>query len=128
MRAHVVINPHAALLQRKPERIAAVVEACRGRARVAITDTIAALDGACIEAHEQGAELVVLCGGDGSYMAGVSSLARAYGERPLPAVCLAPGGSTSTVARNWGVLLRNPARHVRAVLNLAANGDLPISI
>ncbi len=127
MRVHVVVNPHAALFRQAPEHIAAVVDACRERARVAITDTVAALDGACIEAHEQGAELVVMCGGDGSYMAGVSSLARTYGARPLPAVCLAPGGSTSTVARNWGVLLRDPAKHVRTVLNLAANGDLTIS-
>jgi diacylglycerol kinase (ATP) len=45
-------------------------------------------------------EVVVLAGGDGSYMAGVSALARSHAV--LPRVALAPGGTVCTVARNWG--------------------------
>ncbi len=52
-------------------------------------------------------DVVVLAGGDGSYMAGVTAIAAAFGraglsERALPAFALAPGGTVSTVARNWG--------------------------
>jgi diacylglycerol kinase family enzyme len=44
---------------------------------------------------------VVLLGGDGSYMAGVSALARALGGA-LPPVGLGPGGTVGTIARNFG--------------------------
>lgn len=46
-------------------------------------------------------EIVVFAGGDGSYMAGATAFARAGKE--LPAIALAPGGTVSTVARNWGL-------------------------
>jgi diacylglycerol kinase family enzyme len=45
--------------------------------------------------------VVVLAGGDGSYMAGVTALVET--GIPLPAIALAPGGTVSTVARNWGL-------------------------
>ena len=45
------------------------------------------------------AEVVVLAGGDGSSMAGVTALARACPV--MPSVALAPGGTTGTVGRNW---------------------------
>ncbi len=50
----------------------------------------------------RGTERVILAGGDGSYMAGVTALAQAFGDAPLPPVALAPGGTVGTVARNWG--------------------------
>ena len=36
-------------------------------------------------------------------MAGVTELARAFGEDRLPAIGLLPGGTVATVARNWGM-------------------------
>jgi len=56
----------------------------------------------------------VLAGGDGSYMAGITALTRAFGERPLPRIALAPGGTVATVARNWG--MRNPTQRYAARL------------
>jgi len=58
--------------------------------------------------------IVVLAGGDGSYMAGITALERAFGERPLPRIALAPGGTVGTVARNWG--LRGPTEPYAARL------------
>ncbi|MCU0690384.1 MAG: hypothetical protein MUF54_03195 [Polyangiaceae bacterium] len=75
-------------------------------------------------AADRGAELVVLCGGDGTYMAGLTHLARAFGPRKLPTISLAPGGSSCTIARNWGRLLRDPVRHVDQVLKHAEAGGL----
>lgn len=47
------------------------------------------------------AERVVLCGGDGTFMAGVTALADA-GFDPLPELVFAPGGTVATVAKNLG--------------------------
>jgi diacylglycerol kinase family enzyme len=44
---------------------------------------------------------VVLAGGDGSYMEGLSALRRAFGDA-MPPVALAPGGTVATIARNLG--------------------------
>lgn len=46
---------------------------------------------------------VVLAGGDGSLMAGLSALARTYGASALPEIALVPGGTVCTVGRNFGV-------------------------
>jgi diacylglycerol kinase (ATP) len=49
----------------------------------------------------RGADAVVLAGGDGTYMAATTALSRAM-NGSLPALAFAPGGTVSTVARNWG--------------------------
>jgi diacylglycerol kinase family enzyme len=51
----------------------------------------------------RGARAVVLVGGDGSVMRGLSALASAYGGAPLPPVGLAGGGTMCTIARNHGM-------------------------
>ncbi len=122
MRAHVIVNPGAAQFRSDPGLVQALGEACRGRAAWTTTATIEQLEATCREVAGARTDLVVLCGGDGSYMAGLSALARAHDGRALPAICLAPGGSSSTVARNWGRLLGDPVRHVCAVLDRAESG------
>ena len=71
------------------------------------TRSLAELDAAADELARDVPDAIVLAGGDGSYMAGVTSLVRAFtaagrSEGALPAIALAPGGTVSTVARNWG--------------------------
>lgn len=68
---------------------------------------MADLDAAAEELARVVPDAIVLAGGDGSYMAGVTALARSFaaagrGEDGLPPIALAPGGTVSTVARNWG--------------------------
>ena len=68
----------------------------------------------------RGTDCVVLAGGDGSYMAGTSALARAFGEK-LPTLAFAPGGTASTVLRNWG--FHGPKdRYASQVILAAARG------
>lgn len=74
-------------------------------------------------ARADGSDAVVLAGGDGSYMAGVSALARAFGEKPLPPIALAPGGTVGTVARNWG-MTGDPVRYAARLLDAIADGSI----
>jgi diacylglycerol kinase family enzyme len=67
---------------------------------------------------------VILAGGDGSYMAGATAIARAFPAGEAPPIALAPGGTVSTVLRNWGgpraATADGAARLVRAVARGAA--------
>lgn len=125
MHVHVIINPLAAQFHRRPELVQGITRVCGSSARVTATPTLPALGQACAEALADNARLVVLCGGDGTYMAGVSALDRLLGARPWPAISLAPGGSTSTIARNGGRLLRDPVQHIRRLLALAQREPMP---
>ena len=88
-----------------PVRRALLGAAKEAGARVFETSSLAELDEAAraiAGAPTDGAaRRVVLAGGDGAYMAGVTALVRAFGDRPLPPVALAPGGTVGTVARNF---------------------------
>jgi diacylglycerol kinase family enzyme len=84
-----------------------VREAARAGARLYETGSLDELDDVARDIAGRGTEAVVLAGGDGSHMGGLSALARAFGGT-LPAVALAPGGTVCTVARNLG--MRGPAR------------------
>jgi diacylglycerol kinase family enzyme len=84
-----------------------VLVARRPGVRIIETHSVTDLDAAAEELARDVPDAIVLAGGDGSYMAGVSALVRAFaeagrGEDALPPLALAPGGTASTVARNWG--------------------------
>ncbi len=79
-----------------------LAEAKRGSARVHETHTLDDLERVAREIAAGGTDCVILAGGDGSHMAGVSALARAFGG-PFPPVALAPCGTVCTVARNFGM-------------------------
>jgi len=74
--------------------------AARAGARVHETRQVRELDAVARAIAERGTGAVVLAGGDGSYMAGVTALSRAF-DAALPPVALAPGGTVCTVARDW---------------------------
>lgn len=85
-----------------------VLRAPRRGLRVVETGSVAELEATADEVAREAPRAVVLAGGDGSYMAGVSALARSFaaagsGEEAWPDIGLAPGGTVSTVARNWGM-------------------------
>ena len=116
----------------------ALLEALRARrsgVRVIETQSMSELDAAAEELARDVPDAVVLAGGDGSYMAGVTALARSFaaagrGEDALPAIGLAPGGTVSTVARNWGFRGgglfsggdRDAARYASRLLDAASAG------
>jgi diacylglycerol kinase family enzyme len=107
---HVIVNLNARGLRGTSSLRDLICDAARaGSAQVHLTATLAELDEAVAEIASRGARAVVLAGGDGSHMNGLSSLARAHGGGPaLPAVALAPGGTVGTVGRNFG---RSGAAH-----------------
>ena len=86
---------------------ALLAAAARGKARVHETQTLQDLERVAGEIAARSTEGVVLAGGDGSHMAGVTALSRAF-SGALPPVALAPCGTVCTVARNFG--LRGGAR------------------
>lgn len=97
----VIVNTTAHRFAVQPRLLDQVRHVVGHRARLHATSTLAELEHAAASIAAQGSELVALAGGDGTFMAGVTALARAFGERPLPKLALVAGGTVATVARNW---------------------------
>lgn len=72
------------------------------RGDVLVTRDHAELEQAACHVVSSAASVVILCGGDGTYQAGVTALHRAAPGRPLPPIAFARAGTVSIVARNWG--------------------------
>lgn len=102
MKTAVVVNPHARAFRLQEKLASAVRLSSGGRARVWLTQHESELDAAAEEMRLWGAERVVLCGGDGTLMSGVTALVRAFVNTPLPQLVVAPAGTVATVPRNWG--------------------------
>jgi diacylglycerol kinase (ATP) len=100
----VLVNLNARKL-RDPEFLRHVITDATARlgARLHETRTLEELERVARDIALRGTRNVVLAGGDGSYMAGLSALSRAYGAHPLPRIALAPGGTVCTIARNLGM-------------------------
>jgi hypothetical protein len=109
-----VVNRNAGGFRRDPRLEQRLRGAVSARGRVYATTTEHELEHAVREAVAHGATPIVFCGGDGTYLAGVTALARAAGEGPLPAVGLVRAGTVSIVAKNWNAQ-RDVVRAVRAI-------------
>jgi diacylglycerol kinase (ATP) len=119
----VVVNRRASRLAGAEGLRSAVTDtAHRYGARVHETQTLDDLAEVARRIASNGTSAVVLAGGDGSYMAGLSALARAFGDRPLPPIALAPGGTVCTVARNFGMRGR-PRAAAEAIVRAACQGN-----
>jgi diacylglycerol kinase (ATP) len=118
----VIVNPNAhGVASDRALKQTILATAARARARVHETATLHDLDRVAREIAAGQTRGVILAGGDGSHMAGVSALARAFGGA-LPPVALAPCGRVCTVARNFGV--RGTARRfLRRVIASLASGE-----
>jgi diacylglycerol kinase (ATP) len=116
----LVVNRNARHLgENSPVRRALVEAAARHGARVHETLTLAELEQVARAIAARGTSVVVLAGGDGSYMAGVTALWHAFAAA-MPPVALAPGGTVGIVAKNLagagrGAAAERGARLVKAV-------------
>jgi diacylglycerol kinase (ATP) len=136
MRIDVVVNATARRHAARPELLHRIREISAGRAEVHATRSVAELDESARAIAARGSDLVLLSGGDGTFMAGVTAIARAFGEASMPRIGLVPGGTVATVARNCGTvgqpdavlarLLRAPERlrdTPRPTLRVRGEGD-----
>ena len=103
MRIDVIANTTASRFRKTPNLLDALRGVCGGQAEVHATSNLGELKEICGEIHCRGTDLIVLAGGDGSHMAGLSALWRAFRQADLPRMALLPGGTVATVARNWGM-------------------------
>ncbi len=121
----LILNRHARHLRKDGPIRRALLDTARDvGAVVHETGELAELERAARTIAARGSARIVLAGGDGSYMAGVTALVRAFGERPLPPIALAPGGTVGTVARNWGAArLGWGAKGAERILRRAAGAE-----
>jgi diacylglycerol kinase (ATP) len=91
-------------------------------ARVHETHSLDELERVAEDIAARGTDAVVLAGGDGSHMGGVSALARAF-DGVLPPIALAPGGMFCLVAHNFGMHGRARAWAERVVRAAGAPGS-----
>jgi len=103
MRIDVIVNTTARRYAARPRLLDRARRVCDGAATLHATTNVAELDAAARTIAAHGSDLVLLSGGDGTFMAGVTALARALGEASLPRIGLVPGGTVATVARNFGI-------------------------
>ncbi len=99
MSLHLIVNRQARYLRNDGAYVEALRRAAQGFV-VHETRSLADLDEVIRSIEKDSPRVVVLAGGDGTYMAGVTALTRTFTQ--APAIALAPGGTVSTVARNQG--------------------------
>lgn len=100
-RIEIVVNPNAGQL-RSGALLAAIRDLAQRRASVHVTGTLCELHHLAREFAKTRPDIVAFCGGDGTFMAGVSALHTAYEGSPLPELAFVPAGTVATVVRNWG--------------------------
>ncbi|EYF04532.1 diacylglycerol kinase family protein [Chondromyces apiculatus] len=164
MRIDVIVNRNARAYRARPSLLARIAAVCASRATLHTTTTLADLHHVARTIVTRGTDLVVISGGDGSHMAGITALATALATAhpapsapaatppsasqaspsphasaaassappgppapsapsappapfspALPPIALLPGGTVSTVARNWGIS-GDPARLLARLL------------
>ena len=108
MRAAVIVNPNAGALRRNPKLADRLRDSCRGRAELMVTQDDAHLGEVAQTIASHGVEHVAVVGGDGTASVTLTSLWKAYGERPLPSVSFLRGGTMNTIANSLGISRRNP--------------------
>ncbi len=105
MPPHLVVNLRAGRLGRDGPLLAALRRAGSDGCILHETGSLPELEAASQAIAEARPHTVLFAGGDGSAMAGLTALVDAYAAHdgaPLPRVGLVPGGTVSTVARNYG--------------------------
>jgi len=96
-----VLNRNAGRFRKSPLLADAIVREVGDRADVFATSSAEELADAADRVVRTNASPVVLCGGDGTYLASVTAVAAAAREQPLPPFVLVRSGTVSTIARNW---------------------------
>ena len=112
MHIAIVVNPKARRIRGDRELVSRLVELCRreserrriemqppGRFEVRVSEGLAALPGELAALCDQGVDVIVPCGGDGTIGEVVTAL-QALSPAKWPALSILPAGTMNTVARN----------------------------
>lgn len=100
----IIVNPHArrasdpGLAARLRAQIAA--HGAQERCLLQVTPDEAALSAALADFAARGALVVATCGGDGTVMATITGILRAFDPQRLPRLLILRGGTVNTIARN----------------------------
>ena len=117
MQVHIVANLTARGLLRSPARLDALRANAAGKAQLHETASVAELGPVMRAVLEDGVDLLILVGGDGTFMSGVSALSRALAERaPLVGAHVGDGRHAPRVPEHRDPLPTGQAHHLRAVL------------
>src|SRR5262245_51262063 len=90
-----VLNRNAGRFRKSPALVDAIVREVGERADVFATSRPEELAEAAARIARTNASPVVLCGGDGTYLASISAIAAATGGQPLPPFVLVRSGTVS---------------------------------
>ena len=124
MKIAVVLNPHALGVKRNPGLAQRLRNTLGDAGEIVITHTPDQLAAAARRFATDGVELVAACGGDGTNLATLTELVRAYGAQRLPTFAILRGGTVNTIARNLGLSGR-PDRMLARLVAGARAGRLP---
>lgn len=116
-RISLIINSRARANYRHPNRMGVLAEALGKSDRVAVTRSIKELERTSAELAADRPEIIAICGGDGTLHQTLTALIHSYGDRPLPAVAILPGGAMNIVATSLGIR-GDPVDHLRALVEL----------
>jgi diacylglycerol kinase family enzyme len=96
-----IVNLNPGMNREVPD-VRAVAAILGEEGEVIPTPSLGALEHAAKLLAEIGPERIAIWGGDGTLGATLTALIRAYGRRPLPDLCLLPGGTMNCIARCIG--------------------------
>ncbi|HVT08912.1 MAG TPA: diacylglycerol kinase family protein [Polyangia bacterium] len=115
------VNPRSRANRRNP-RIAAEFQSMLGAdGRVVAAMTLDELDAATAALAHEPPGVIAVHGGDGTLHKLVTSLGRAFGDRPIPPIAILGGGTMNVVAASLGIRER-PIPFVRQLVETARTG------
>ncbi len=114
-RIGVIINVRAHANHRHPARMGLLAKLIGTRDRFVMTRSIHELERTCTELATDHPEIIAICGGDGSLHQTLTALLHSYGDQPLPAIAILPGGAMNIVATSLGIT-GDPVEHLRALV------------
>ena len=112
----VIVNPRSRANRRNP-RIASDFQAIVGdRGRVFAPKSIEELDSIAAELKRERPSVIAVHGGDGTLHKSITSIARAFGDEPLPPVAMLCGGTMNVVATSLHIRER-PSVFLKAIVD-----------
>lgn len=120
MRAGIIENPYSQRNKRRMGRLEAMAREADGAHYVRLDD-MADLPAILADFADQGLELLVLSGGDGTVQAALTELVESRPFERLPAIAIAPRGMTNMTANDVGV---SGERKLARLFELQRSGQL----